>query len=260
MSHIDGYTKRDGTFVTAHDNKVVKKPEQKPAGKPFLGHHFQAPPKPKEPPEGFHPQANDDGKQVPIYKLSAATRAGTWHNQGDIATVTPHESKTLPDALHGVKFTPWRDAPESLQDWAEVDGQNLEDEPDFEPAKGMKTGSGVVIEEDDGRIWVVHPTNAFGGYQATFPKGTLEEGLPLQASAIKEAYEESGLKVEITGFLGDIKRTTSVARYYTARRVGGTPAAMGWESQAVSLVPKEQLKDVLNQVVDHDLADLILGK
>ena len=50
----------------------------------------------------------------------------------------------------------------------------------------------VVILEDDGRVWVVHPSNGFGGYPATFPKGTLDPGMLLRAAAIREAYEESG--------------------------------------------------------------------
>jgi len=54
-------------------------------------------------------------------------------------------------------------------------------------------------------------------------------------------FEESGLQVELTGFLCDSIRSTSVTRYYTARRLGGSPAEMGWESQAVHLVPMSML-------------------
>jgi hypothetical protein len=82
----------------------------------------------------------------------------------------------------------------------------------------------------------------------------------MQASAIKEAYEESGLKVEITGFLGDIVRTTSVARYYTAKRVGGDPAKMGWESQSVSLVPIHRLDSVITAKADKPLIDALLSR
>jgi ADP-ribose pyrophosphatase YjhB (NUDIX family) len=119
----------------------------------------------------------------------------------------------------------------------------------------MHTSAGVVIVEPDGRIWVVHPTNRFGGYQASFAKGRLEKGISLQAQAIKEAYEEAGLQVALTGFFQDVTRSTSVSRYYFAKRVGGTPAATGWESQAVSLVPKNKLKDFLDQTVDNKMAD-----
>jgi hypothetical protein len=37
-------------------------------------------------------------------------------------------------------------------------------------------------------------------------------------------------------------RIASTTRYYLARRIGGAPAAMGWEPQAVHLVPLKLLK------------------
>jgi hypothetical protein len=54
-----------------------------------------------------------------------------------------------------------------------------------------------------------------------------EARLSSRANAIKECFEESGLQVELTGFLCDSVRSTSVTRYYTARRLGGSPADMG---------------------------------
>ncbi len=102
---------------------------------------------------------------------------------------------------------------------------------------------------------MIAPSNKFGGCEATFPKGTIEGGLSLQGNAIKEVFEETGLKIEITGFIGDFKRTTSVARMYRARRVGGSPVSMGWETQAVHLVPKERLYDHLNMHPDHVIAE-----
>jgi hypothetical protein len=35
-----------------------------------------------------------------------------------------------------------------------------------------------------------------------------------------------------------------VTRFFLARRVGGTPSAMGWETQAVWLVPLARLADL----------------
>jgi hypothetical protein len=61
--------------------------------------------------------------------------------------------------------------------------------------------------------------------------------MSLRGNALKEGFEESGLRVVLTGFLCDSIRSTSVTRYYAARRVGGNPARMSWETQAVHLVP-----------------------
>jgi hypothetical protein len=48
----------------------------------------------------------------------------------------------------------------------------------------------------------------------------------------------------------DIQRSTSYTRYYLAERRGGNPADMGWEAQAVMLVPKTQLPRLLNSPYD----------
>ena len=118
--------------------------------------------------------------------------------------------------------------------------------------------AGVVIEETDGRVWLVAPSNAFGGYQATFPKGRIDGHASRQASAIREAYEEAGLQVRITGFFADSNRSQSYTRYYRAQRTGGNPVLMGWESQAVHLVPKAALKDFLTHPNDLPLLALLL--
>jgi 8-oxo-dGTP pyrophosphatase MutT (NUDIX family) len=81
----------------------------------------------------------------------------------------------------------------------------------------------------------------------------VEAGTSLQACAIREAYEEAGLKVQIIGYLADSLRTQSYTRYYLARRVGGSPACMGWESQAVHLVPPGMLNSLLTHPNDLPL-------
>lgn len=59
--------------------------------------------------------------------------------------------------------------------------------------------------------------------------------------------------MEITGFLIDVDRTTRTTRYYTARRLGGNPADMGWESQAVTLVPRADLATYLKHKTDQPI-------
>lgn len=136
------------------------------------------------------------------------------------------------------------------------DWRTVADNPNFiEPAfddKGKKTSAGILMVEPDGRIWLVEPTNHFGGYQHTFPKGGIEPGHTLQQTALKEVWEESGLRAEITGFLTDAEGGTTTTRYYIGRRVGGSPWAMGWESQAVKLVTPERAAALLNVKRDKD--------
>lgn len=259
MSHIGTYIKNDGTVVQAHENKVFRQPWWKnhPTLAKLMPKMHEPPPsakKPFYPNARIHPNLNDKGHPVIVNEPSKATGPETHDDPAAIATFLPG-GKT-PASLNGVPFTPWADAPTTAEDWDVVEGQNFDvDEPEFSPTK--EAAAGVVIEEEDGRVWVIHPTNQFGGYQGTFPKGHVEDGINLQASAIKEAFEETGLKVEITGFLMDAERTTTTCRYYTARRVGGTPRAAGWESQAVSLVPRSKLYGELNRSTDYPMAEAL---
>lgn len=203
-----------------------------------------------------HPEPDHEGKPVLIKRPTHPSAPSTWGNPDAVATFVP--GGDVPRELNGVPFRRWRDVPDTEAGWDFVDGVNDDlDEPPFVPRPGKSVGAGVVIEEPDGRVWLTAPTNEFGGYKATFPKGTAEPELSLQANAIKEAFEETGLKIEITGFIGDFERTTSVARLYRARRVGGTPVAMGWESQAVHLCPKGNLYEHLNGWADHPIAEAV---
>lgn len=198
-----------------------------------------------------HPQKNDKGQTVQIKHPSSPTPLETWANPAAVATVTP--GGPMPAELNGLSFDPWMDVPTTVAGWNAIEGQGATDEPPFVPTPGKHSAAGVVVEESDGRVWIVHPTNGFGGYQCTAPKGRLEPGIGFQASAIKEAYEESGLKVEITAWLLDTDRSTTRTRYYTAKRIGGNPADCSWESQAVSLVPRSLLAKFLTNSNDAPL-------
>lgn len=266
MTHIKGYTKHDGTIVKPHDDKRQKHGGLHQLAKDWMKKHVphlvglfddeeDLGPKgvDKKPIGDPHPELGEKGETVYIRKPSTPTSELTWEDPKQIATFTP--GGETPKELNGIAFKPWDNAPDTPEDWDEVEGQDaFLKEPPFDPGS-LKPAAGVVVEEPDGRVWVIHPTNGFGGYNATFPKGRTEHDIDLQASAIKEAYEESGLKVEITGFLADVDRSVTRCRYYTARRVGGTPAKMGWESQAVSLVPRSDLYKVLNNWNDHPMAE-----
>ena len=209
---------------------------------------------PKAPPVAYHPSLNDDGQPVAIHAPHKASAEDTWADADLPATFVP--GGPVPVALNGVPFAPWTDAPTSSDEWEHVEGQNADlDEPPLELAHGKHAGAGVVVIEDDGRVWLTAPTNKFGGYSYTLPKGTAEMELSLQANSIRECYEETGLQVEITGFLMDVERSTSVARYYTARRVSGSPSEMGWETQAMVLCPLDKLYEYL-----HAKPDLMIGE
>ncbi len=242
----DGYGDLFGHYIT---DKYFKQPQQRPA---------TAVP---------HPAGVDDkGKAVWIDKPTKASPPETWTDPRKVATFVP--GGMAPSVLNGVAMQPWH-APVDAEGWAAVEGQvpGLDTQPipslvhsgndkDGKPYTiNKKPGTGLIVVEPDGRMWLTMPTNEFGGYKHTFPKGTLEPELPPQANAIKEAWEETGLKVEIIDVLGDFERTTSVARFYLAQRVGGTPSKMGWESQGVRLVPPHVLPHLLTHYADKPILE-----
>jgi len=237
MSHVKDYSKKDGIYVQPHEHGSI----------PWQTSH---------PDSHYHHQLGEKGEKVLINKPTHPSAPNTWHNPDAVATFVP--GGDVPDVINDVKVVPWSSHPTTAAQWNAYLGlmPNLDEQPLKQPP-GKKASAGVVVLEPDGRIWLVHPTNQFGGYRSTFPKGTLEPGLSLQATAVREVFEESGLQVHITGLLCDVKRTTSVCRLYLGERIGGSPAEMGWESQAVSLAPLAALSELLNGAADQPVIEAL---
>lgn len=194
-----------------------------------------------------HPHPDEHGAPVLILRPSTATSLAAWDDPAAIATVVP--GGPLPPALNGVPFAPCPPPPA---------GASVA-EPPFELPTGFEAAAGAVVLEPDGRVWLVAPTNGYGGYAATFPKGRVDPGCGLAATAVREAWEEAGLQIAVTAFLADVRRTQTYTRYYLARRTGGTPSAMGWETQAVHLVPLALLDSVAVHANDAAVIAAITG-
>lgn len=197
----------------------------------------------------IHPKKGDKGENVLIKNPTAPSDPATWHDHLMMAVFVPNGS--VPSELNGIPILAWNDVPKTQTEW-ESSGLLAPhlNEPSAEVSH-LPWASGIVTVESDGRVWAVSPTNRYGGYETTFPKGKLEKAnLSLQANAVKECFEESGLKVRITGVLGDFERTTSITRLYLGERIGGDPTDMDWESQAVRLLPKSHLSEYLKNPAD----------
>lgn len=196
----------------------------------------------------YHPQLDAEGKRVQLHAPSAPDGMERLAHADQAATFVP--GRMVSGVLNGVPLATWAEVPTTAADWNRCIDSSLA-EPPLHVPQGMQAAAGTVVVEPDGRLWLVAPSNGFGGYRATFPKGRAEPLLALQATAIKETYEESGLATAILAFIGDFTRTQTRTRFYLARRIGGTPADMGWESQAVHLVPPQQACRWLNRSTDH---------
>jgi len=196
----------------------------------------------------FHPRRDDAGQPVILMAPSTPTPLSYWADPKAIAKVVP--DGPLPERLNGLALAP--DSPQGSDDatWRLT-------VPPLAILPGKVPAAGAVVVEPDGRVWVIHPSNAFGGYRATFPKGKQESGQSLEQTAIKETFEEAGLVIALTRWLIDVPRSSTVCRYFLARRRGGSPADMGWESQAVSLVPITRLNEVLHHPNDQPLLGVL---
>jgi len=190
-------------------------------------------------PQGHvHPKRDDGGQPVLIRAPSPPTGPRAWKTAQQIAPGLP--GGKLPASLHRVRLQPWENAPTTSAGWEALAGESDIPEPAFKVPKGLAPAAGVVVKESDGRIWMICPTNQFGGCEVTFPKGRLDSK-SLQSTALCEAYEESGLRVRLLRHLVDVRRSQTYTRYYLAERLGGSPADMGWETQCVMLVPASEL-------------------
>lgn len=205
-----------------------------------------------------HPRTMLSGKVVKIEKPSTATPPASWRDASAAATAVP--GGPIPAKVGTVAIVPRPPMPTDAAGWEALatSGPAFE-EPPFTTRPGLQPAAGVAIEEPDGRVWLVSPTNAFGGYDNTLPKGRVEDGLSMRATAVREALEAAGLLVQLTGHLVDCVRSTTMTRYYRARRVGGNPAAMCWESQAVHLVPRAQLARFLTNPNDAPVLKALLA-
>ena len=140
----------------------------------------------------YHPRKNDKGHPVPLLHPSQPTDQSTWHHADQLATVTSDGS--MPEQVNHLAIASWGDAPTDSAGWERLAGTSKFDEPPMPVVAERAPASGAVVIEPDGRVWVVSPSNGFGGYAHTFPKGKLDpkEGLSLRANALKEIFEESG--------------------------------------------------------------------
>lgn len=205
----------------------------------------------------WHPRRDDAGQRVPIRRPSAPSAPATWSDPQATAVFVP--DGPAPAALNGVSMAPWHPLHDDAA-WSVLAASMPVTEPPFAWPPGMQPAAGVVVVEPDRRIWLAAPTNGFGGVAHVVPKGRVDAGSTPAAAALREAWEEVGLQVQLTGWLIDVPRSVTFTRYYLGRRVGGSPAVMGWESQGACLCPAARLPKLLDGPHDASLVAAILNK
>jgi ADP-ribose pyrophosphatase YjhB (NUDIX family) len=106
-------------------------------------------------------------------------------------------------------------------------------------------------------IYVVRPTNEFGGYKWTLPKGKVEKGISPQDTAIREVREEVGLSARLLpdSYLGRFEGSTSFTDYYVLLRTGGSTTAHDAETEEVRLVTIDEAKKLFNKDRDREVVE-----
>lgn len=160
--------------------------------------------------------------------------------------------------LNGIEMTPFDDP--GMDFWSDIaDNPNITEPKSYQG----KLSTGIIMVEPDGRIWVVEPKDHYGGYNYTYPKGSIRgTGLTAQQNALKEVWEESGLLAQIDDILGDYvsEHTQNTTRYYIGHRRAGAPWAFEKESQAVWLVDLARADKFVHSQRDLDVLDALRVK
>lgn len=139
-------------------------------------------------------------------------------------------------------------------DFTLIPDETVEEPPFPEVPKGMAQSTGVVVVDEKGDVLIFEPKNHFGGYEWTFPKGRVEEGLTPQQNAHKELWEETGARAKITGYLGDYKGDVTSTRYYVAELRGSIgPPGRTDETESVKRASIEKAGKLLNRSRDQKI-------
>lgn len=183
----------------------------------------------------IHPKCRHDGTPVEIHSPTRPSPSWTWTDPRSVAIFVPLGA--CPDKLNGIAVAngpiPVRDQFASL---AGDDGDDPPWPPEL-PVSSLTLKAGAIVIEPDGRVWLFEPTNHYSGTVVSIPKGTIDHGATARMTAVREFYEETGLLVKLDRHVADVVRGDALVRLYRARRIGGSPCEMGWESQSVLLVP-----------------------
>ncbi len=129
------------------------------------------------------------------------------------------------------------------------------------------SAGGVVVRRMAGRWWLaaVRPQGRPAGTWA-LPKGLIDAGETPAATAVRETYEETGLRARVEHKLGDVRyvytwegeRVFKIVSFFLLRPVGGRlgelPAGMELEVAEARWLPLEEAPHLLSYRGERDMA------
>ena len=119
------------------------------------------------------------------------------------------------------------------------------------PKKKKKwiSSGGVVFPsmDDTEHVYIIRPSNNYGPW--SFPKGRVDEGETMKQAAIREVWEETGLKAKIlpgNSYVGKGEGSFSITHFFLMVKVGGYPKRTN-ETDRVELVTWDEAVRIFKQ-------------
>lgn len=140
------------------------------------------------------------------------------------------------DALHDLSKEPTKAAK-----------ANATTESAKQSSSGLAPSFGGVIVDERGQVLVVAPKGKFGGYAWTFPKGRPDDGETPEQTAIREVFEETGIKAAILCKLLGVHRGTTTENTYFVMTPTGGAARPGDEIETVKWVTPDEARRLFGE-------------
>ncbi len=116
------------------------------------------------------------------------------------------------------------------------------------------SAGGVVYKNINGKIHIclIKPSNGYGGYTWTFPKGRMDPGESKEETALREVREEAGVVAKIQSYLGQYEGTSSISHYFIMTSIEDG-LETDFETEDVVFVPIEKASKMLNSSRDKQI-------
>jgi 8-oxo-dGTP diphosphatase len=121
--------------------------------------------------------------------------------------------------------------------------------------------AGCVIVDEHNRMLLLHRTDDVTGLEGQWemPGGKLEPGEAAEAAAMRELYEELGIRVQLTEHLGsevfEQRDRPYLYQWFRATIVGGQPTIM--ETEAYDDVDYFELQDIPSLALSLNMHNLL---
>ena len=115
----------------------------------------------------------------------------------------------------------------------------------------------ALVTNDEGKILLVN--SPWRGWE--YPGGLIEPGETFQQALHREIREESGVEVEITGFVGICKNVEKdiVNIDFTCRYVGGKLTTSDESTEVIWATPEEAMERITFPLTKKRLANMLSG-